>query len=448
MPFGTKVDTAGMSIQFDRIYREIVEPAITAAGMLPLRPDEEMAGGVIQKPSFERLMLCDYAIADLTGADASVYYELGIRHAIRPATTVLMQVENCRLPFDVAPLRPVFYKVEPAGGPEDVLRTIGALLRRLRVGSQPEWDSPLFQLVQWMQPASLPREQVDLFHDLAQHAADVRARLSGARQAGVEAVREVERELGDIAEADAAIVIDLFLSYRAVSGYSEMIELVSKMSRLLAETILVQEQLGLALNRVRKRDEAANVLLALIRRRGPSSETYGILGRVYKDQWTDALKSDDTFLARGHLDKAIDAYMRGFEIDPRDAYPGINAATLCALRDPPDPRGKQILPVVRFALRRRMSVGRPDYWDHATLLELAVLDSDLSAANTALDSALAVVREPWQAETTANNIRMIRNARERSGQDQQWILALESALTRGGSPDESRFGLAPFAALL
>ena len=41
----------------------------------------------------------------------------------------------------------------------------------------------------------------------------------------------------------------------------------------------VQEQLALALNRTKRGEKAERVLLNLIARRGPSSETYGILGR-------------------------------------------------------------------------------------------------------------------------------------------------------------------------
>ena len=56
----------------------------------------------------------------------------------------------------------------------------------------------------------------------------------------------------------------------------------------LAATALVQEQLALALNRTGRGDEAERVLQDLIDRRGPSSETYGLLGRVYKDRWAEA----------------------------------------------------------------------------------------------------------------------------------------------------------------
>ncbi|MBV8522148.1 MAG: DUF4071 domain-containing protein [Acetobacteraceae bacterium] len=51
-----------------------------------------------------------------------------------------------------------------------------------------------------------------------------------------------------------------------------------------------------------------------------------------KDRWEKSLKAGQTLLARGLLDKAIDAYLRGFEADWRHAYPGINAVTLMELR--------------------------------------------------------------------------------------------------------------------
>ncbi|MFZ9132502.1 MAG: hypothetical protein ACO21B_04630, partial [Gemmobacter sp.] len=77
----------GRPIDFDSVYDKIIAPAVSEAGMEPLRADEEAAGGIIHKPMFERLLLCDYALADLTTANANVFYELGVRHAARPATT-------------------------------------------------------------------------------------------------------------------------------------------------------------------------------------------------------------------------------------------------------------------------------------------------------------------------------------------------------------------------
>jgi hypothetical protein len=258
----------------------------------------------------------------------------------------------------------------------------------------------------------------------------MKRRLARARETGIDDLRAIEAELGDVALADAAVVIDLFLSYRAVRDWRAMVDLVERLSKPLAATVMVQEQLGMALNRLGRRQEAEQVLVDLIARRGPSSETCGILGRVYKDQSADAQADGEKFLARGFLDLAIDTYLQGFEADWRDAYPGINAVTLMELREPPDPRQGTLLPVVRYAAERRIAAGTPDYWDHATLLEIAVLGRDQEVAADALGKALAAVREPWEPESTANNLSMIRRARERRGNADAWAKEVEEVLLR------------------
>src|SRR2546426_11394109 len=132
MPFGQKTDAAGLSINFDAVYEQLIKPAVVEAGLEPIRADEEQVGGIIHKPMFERLILCEYAVADLTTANANVFYELGVRHAVRPASTVLLFAGNSRLPFDVAPLRAMPYKLSASGTPDDLDNVKAALVKRLR----------------------------------------------------------------------------------------------------------------------------------------------------------------------------------------------------------------------------------------------------------------------------------------------------------------------------
>ena len=94
MPFGRKTDAAGRVTNFDSVYAKLIAPAVEAVGLEPIRADEEKIGGTIHKPMYERLMLCHYAVADITGANPNVFYELGIRHALRPASTVILFVEG------------------------------------------------------------------------------------------------------------------------------------------------------------------------------------------------------------------------------------------------------------------------------------------------------------------------------------------------------------------
>ena len=429
MPYGIKTHPNGLLIDFDSVYQQLIAPAIREAKLESLRADEEMSGGIIHKPMFERLVLCEYAVADLTTANANVFYELGVRHAVRPWSTVLIFAGGTRLPFDIAPLRGLPYALDSSGKPANVDAARGELTTRLNVAKrQAQGDSPLFQLLDGLQPPDLARLKTDSFRDRVELSNQAKERLAEARRRGVEAVREIESSLGDISQGESAVIVDLFLSYRAVKAWSEMVALAGKMAKPLSATVMVQEQLALALNRMREGERAEQILLDLIRRRGPSSETYGILGRVYKDRWSEAVKSDKPALARGMIEKAIGAYLSGFEADWRDAYPGINAVTLMELRDPPDPRRLEILPVVRYAVTRRIATSRPDYWDYATLLELEVLANDEGRAMAALGDSLAAVRETWEPETTANNLHLIISVRERRNELQPWLKDIGSAL--------------------
>src|SRR5213080_832825 len=131
MPFGTKTDPNGLLIDFDSVYQHLIAPAIREAKLESLRADEEMSGGIIHKPMFERLVLCEYAVADLTTANANVFYELGVRHAVRPWSTVLIFAEGRPLPFDVAPMRALPYRLDDQGRPQDAAAARADLAERL-----------------------------------------------------------------------------------------------------------------------------------------------------------------------------------------------------------------------------------------------------------------------------------------------------------------------------
>ena len=412
MPFGVKPDASNRAIDFDLVYKNIFKPAIEHAGLLPIRADEERAHGFIHKLMYERLLLSEYAIADLTILNANVYYELGVRHAARPATTIMTMVDQTGLPFDVTGLRAFTYSLDADGKPSDASGTSKLLGVRLKSCIARDLvDSPLYQLVDALQPPPIDRERTNVFRERAAYSVETKTRLANARtESKVEAIAAVETSLGDVSGLEAGVAIDLLLSYRAVGGHERMVDLVARMDRTLAQTILVREQLAFAQNRLGHSRDAEETLKQVIAARGPSSETNGLLGRVYKDRWEKAAQAGDTYAARSLLKRAIETYLEGFEADWRDAYPGINTVTLMEIAD--DPRRHSLIPVVRYAAERRLArKGQADYWDHATRLELAVLTDDANGAADALGDALANVREKWELETTARNLRLIAEAR-------------------------------------
>jgi tetratricopeptide (TPR) repeat protein len=425
MPFGKKKDSSGRVRDFDAAYQKIIQPAIEAAEMEPVRADEELVGGWIHKPMFERLMLCDYAVADLTGENPNVFYELGIRHALRPYSTVVIFEEGSVLPFDVAPLRGIPYSQKKAA------RGIELLTERLREARQCADDSPVYNFLLDLPRPQLDHSRTDVFRALVEHAKKTRQELSAATAkgaAGLEQILEIRKRFGNLADVDTGTVIAIFLSFRAVEAYAEMVKFFDGLPRPLQRNRMMREQLGLALNRAGRPADAEKVLKEVIEEYGASPETNGILGRVYKDRYNAALAAGDATMARGCLKRAIDCYLEGFEADWRDAYPGVNAVTLMELAPAPDPRQAAVLPVVRYAASRKAATSA-DYWDHATLLELAVLADDREAAETHLADALPLAGdEIFRLRTTADNLRMIRRNRERQGREAKWIEATENQL--------------------
>jgi uncharacterized protein DUF4071 len=428
MPSGTQ-SVAGRRIDFDAVYRDLIGPAIAAAGLHAERTQQTPTAGIVPDAELEQIMLCDCAIFDITAASASTLYALGARRTLRSGSTLVVYARSvCRLPLDAELWRRVPYELSAEGGVGDAQTSARALADMLvSAGSRPD-QNPLYRLVDGTSAGDLERLKTDVFREMVEYSAPIKQALERARHQGADALRVEQRKLGDLAHAEVAVVIDLFLSYRAVKAWPDMIALVGEMAPALAASTMVQEQLAFALNRAGRGDEAEGILHRLIERRGDNSETCSLLGRVYKDRWQAVLREAGRQAAAPLLEQAIEAYLRGFEADWRDAFPGINAITLMEFREPPDPRRQRLIPVVRYAVERRIAVGQHDYWDHATLIELAVLARDAAAAQAALHDALSCAREVWEPESTARNLSFIRELRAQHGEGLAWVENIETAL--------------------
>ena len=431
MPFGRKTDAAGRVTNFDSVFQKVIAPAVERAGLEPIRADEEKIGGTIHKPMFERLMLCHYAVADITGANPNVFYELGIRHALRPSSTVILFVEGTVIPFDIALVRGISYKTDGAGEPVDPEVPIAAIAAHLSAArTTPYDDSPIFQLIDVLPHSQIDHIKTDVFREQIDYSKKYKERLAAAVRAGADAVKRIAAEpaLKNLHDIETGIIVDLYLSLRDVEAYAAMIELYERMPPPLQRAKMMREQLGFALNREGRFEDAEKVLKDVIAEFGASSETNGLLGRIYKDRWTKALEGNRPE-ARSLLRRAIDAYLQGFEADWRDAYPGVNALTLMEQLDKPDPRKATILPVVYYSVTRKAATNA-DYWDYATLLELSVLGNDRDAADENLSEVTACARHAWEVQSTKRNLGLIRKAREARQEDVAWIETIENELQR------------------
>lgn len=96
-----------------QIFEDVIAPACKAFGLEAVRADMISRTGEIPEQIFRQLRDCPVVIADLTGANPNVMYELGLRHTTGRVTIQIG--EKDRLPFDVAAIRTIMFKRTEAG---------------------------------------------------------------------------------------------------------------------------------------------------------------------------------------------------------------------------------------------------------------------------------------------------------------------------------------------
>ena len=142
---------------FDQYYEVVFGPAIEAAGLTPRRADDLFMSSDIVRDVWGLVTTCRVMIADLTGKNPNVFYELGLAHAARKPVLLLTQTIQ-DVPFDLRSLRVIVYDVQhPAWG--EVLRLkIGQGLGEALSAPQ-RWVLPTFLLEHAQQQPSVSSDE-------------------------------------------------------------------------------------------------------------------------------------------------------------------------------------------------------------------------------------------------------------------------------------------------
>jgi antitoxin component of RelBE/YafQ-DinJ toxin-antitoxin module len=95
------------------VLEKVIVPACRAVGLEPIRADQIAAPGEITDQVFRHLRDDDVVIADVSGANANVMYELGLRHSINKLTIQIG--EYGQLPFDLRNIRTIQFSRSNVG---------------------------------------------------------------------------------------------------------------------------------------------------------------------------------------------------------------------------------------------------------------------------------------------------------------------------------------------
>jgi O-acetyl-ADP-ribose deacetylase (regulator of RNase III) len=132
MPFGSDRihPGTGQRIDFDAVYRDLIEPAATEAGLNCIRSDKVSESGLIHHDMINRIMRADIAIVDITTGNPNVLYELGVRHTARRSGTIVMHQHGDAIPFNINGIRILNYHANAS--PHDLEEDRAALVATLK----------------------------------------------------------------------------------------------------------------------------------------------------------------------------------------------------------------------------------------------------------------------------------------------------------------------------
>ena len=98
----------------DEVMEYIICPVCQTFGYSVVRADKMANSGLITKAIIEQIISADLVIADLTGNNPNVFYELAIRHSYRkPAIQIIKG--DVEIPFDVSNMRTISYDTTLSG---------------------------------------------------------------------------------------------------------------------------------------------------------------------------------------------------------------------------------------------------------------------------------------------------------------------------------------------
>src|SRR6266513_4590790 len=151
MGFGKKTDfETGRVLDLDQSYLSLIKPAVEAARLKCIRADEIVHSGLIDLPMYELLLKADVVVADLSTSNRNAVYELGVRHALRPYTTVIIAEEQMmKSPFfdlNHIVIRQYRHLCEDIGVSEARRFTselTDAIRQIMAIESTSRWDSPV-----------------------------------------------------------------------------------------------------------------------------------------------------------------------------------------------------------------------------------------------------------------------------------------------------------------
>lgn len=425
MGFGKKTDfETGRTLDLDKTYRNIIKKAVEAAGLVCIRADEIVHSGMIDVPMYEQLLNADVVVADLSTSNKNAYYELGVRHALKPYTTIVICEDGIKsFPFDVnhVAVRQYHHMGEGIDSEEvdrfrDLLKD--AIVEISTKKPQPENDSPIYTLLRNLTPPA----RAEMIQNVAEAAAKS-APDAGAESDGGGADEGAQPHSVLMLQVDKAQKAGDFVTAKIL--LSTIRDMMKPKDEGRPEDPYIIQRLALVTYKskhptpLKALEDARDLLKTLNPDTSNDTETLGLWGAVHKRLWEE---TGD----RALLDEAVRGYERGFYLR-NDYYNGINLAYLLNVRaantvDASAPSRadaiacfvraeyvrREVLSICEASLGTEKLSNDDKYWVLATMAEACLGIGDEDRAKQKLQEASAVASAQWMKDSTQEQMDKLR----------------------------------------
>jgi Flp pilus assembly protein TadD len=412
MPFG-KRKIGDREYDFDAIYTNVFEIAISMVSLpsgkrlRPKRADSPNTPGMITQEMFRDILYSRIVLADITGLNPNVFYELGVRHTLRPTSTVVFKEVHSTIPFDVRDLRTFDYDIEGLSG-------FGGAVQRIRRSldeclSAGILDSPvvlaLRDEIEWptVDIGTQAKYKLRSWLETQKERAAVDAYIREARTA-------IERR--DFAAAEASLRGALALVPDDLNVNMDLATLLRDKGEFrAAEPILIHvtethpmfapawRELGVAQHKLKKANDAVRTLQHATSLNTYDADAWGSLG--------GALKSLQQY------GESQDAYLKALQLNPSDPYPLLNYFTVHAQnnRSLPNPqRHEAEIQQAETTCRAEITAQRRLPWCYFDLAQILFVRGDEAGFQSHFQMGAKAATARWQVETATTTYALLRDS--------------------------------------
>jgi tetratricopeptide (TPR) repeat protein len=397
LPYTSLGEGAGFKTS-EGVIERFIKPAIEKLQTLLMRKVQLIVEAEVREPGdiissmFEHAWTADVYIADLTGANANVFLELGVRWALRESVTVITSQDVDRLKFNVSIARVVQYR--PDTLPTDIDNLVDVIFNGLQ---RSKCDSLVRQnLLLEVVSKSDYNEQLATIARLRGALGEQTLRAAARAKTLPEKIQILTRG-ADISPNSLQILQELGFIYKEDNKFEEAIRWFRRLLKLDLDNAVALREIGVCFSKSGAHEDACRFLKkALVHAPEDFDALCNLGGALRRFALEDAPEK-----AENRLEEAREQYIKAHKIEKFDHYAGMNVWRVTLLlskwRKSETLKAEEGFRTQSYLCRYIADQNPLDYWLKFDLAETMLFTKNTTEARKVFSSAVGLVPDDLRA---------------------------------------------------